>query len=194
MGQAGWCSLWSAAGVTLFGALPVALLVRSPGLLALVSQVSVAFIFFFALVVMVLAMLPSSSAGGYSLPHCCVASSPARDVRTLAVVCWLPTKVLGAAGTLLLWRPEGALIAFPVIAYGFTAHQFLFNICSSLKAPTVKNMTSVVQQVCGFALAWQQPVSAACPSGLRCCMQALFCCTMVYLTVGVCGYTAFKNR
>ena len=193
MGQARWCCLWSAAGVTFFGALPVALLVRSPGLLALVSQVSVAFIFFFALVVMVLAMLPSSSAGGCPLPHCCVASCPARDVRALAVVCLLPTKVLGA-GTLLLWRPEGALIAFPVVAYGFTAHQFLFSICSSLKAPTVKNMTSVVQQVCETAVAWQQPVGAACLSRLNSCMQALFCCTMVYLTVGVCGYTAFKNR
>lgn len=81
-----------------------------------------------------------------------------------------------------------------MIAYGFTAHQFLFSICSSLKAPTVTNMTSVVQQVWGVALVWQQPLSAACPSRLSCCMQALFCCTTVYLTVGVCGYTAFKNR
>ena len=180
--------------MTLFGALPVALLVRSPGLLALVSQVSVAFIFFFALVVMVLAMLPSSSAGGYPLP---------------TLLCGLTaSKALTHAGYCLPGRQQRCLVQahfccgdqrghslpFPVIAYGFTAHQFLFSICASLKAPTVKNMTSVVQQVCGMALAWQQPVSAACPSRLSRCMQALFCCTMVYLTVGVCGYTAFKNR
>jgi hypothetical protein len=52
-----------AAGITLFGALPVALLVKSPGVLALVSQVSVAFIFFFAAVVAVLSLSPSQHKG-----------------------------------------------------------------------------------------------------------------------------------
>lgn len=26
------------------------------------------------------------------------------------------------------------------------------------------------------------------------CLQAMFLCTLVYITVGVCGYTAFKER
>lgn len=26
------------------------------------------------------------------------------------------------------------------------------------------------------------------------CLQAMFLCTLVYITVGVCGYTAFKDR
>ena len=35
------------------------------------------------------------------------------------------------------------------------------------------------------------------PVGLRqhaVCVQAMFLCTLVYITVGVCGYTAFKER
>jgi len=58
-----------AAGITLFGALPVALLVKSPGVLALVSQVSVAFIFFFAAVVAVLSLSPSQHKGN-AQSHC----------------------------------------------------------------------------------------------------------------------------
>ncbi|KAL0050456.1 hypothetical protein WJX82_011533 [Trebouxia sp. C0006] len=121
-------------GITLFGALPVALLVKSPGVLALVSQVSVAFIFFFAAVVAVLSLSPSQH-----------------------------------KGPLLYWRPAGVLLAFPVVAYGFTTHHFIFVIYSSLKNPSVKRMTLVAQ-------------------------KAMFLCTLVYITVGVCGYTAFKDR
>ncbi|KAA6420194.1 MAG: hypothetical protein FRX49_09857 [Trebouxia sp. A1-2] len=121
-------------GITLFGALPVALLVKSPGVLALVSQVSVAFIFFFAAVVAVLSLSPTQH-----------------------------------KGPLLYWRPAGALVAFPVVAYGFTTHHFIFVIYSSLKSPSVKRMTLVAQ-------------------------KAMFLCTLVYITVGVCGYTAFKDR
>ena len=55
------------AGITLFGALPVALLVKSPGVLALVSQVSVAFIFFFAAVVAVLSLSPTQHKGGVNI-------------------------------------------------------------------------------------------------------------------------------
>ena len=51
------------AGITLFGALPVALLVKSPRVLALVSQASVAFVFFFAAVVAVLSLSPSQNTG-----------------------------------------------------------------------------------------------------------------------------------
>lgn len=52
-----------------------------------------------------------------------------------------------AAGPLLYWRPAGVLVAFPVVAYGFTTHHFLFVVYSSLKSPTVKRMTLVAQKV-----------------------------------------------
>ncbi|KAK9816581.1 hypothetical protein WJX72_002235 [[Myrmecia] bisecta] len=122
------------AGVTLFGALPVALLVRSQTVLSLVSQASVAMVLVFAGVLALLALAP-----------------------------------LPAAGALLYWRWEGVLVAFPVVAYGFTAHQFLFDIFASLRAPTTKRMTGVVQ-------------------------KAMFACTVVYLIVGVCGYATFRQR
>jgi amino acid permease len=51
------------------------------------------------------------------------------------------------AGPLELWRTDGLLIAFPVIAYGFTAHQFLFNIYATLRVPSVKRMVGVVHHV-----------------------------------------------
>ncbi len=51
------------------------------------------------------------------------------------------------AGPLILWRTDGLLIAFPVVAYGFTAHQFLFNIYATLRVPSVKRMVGVVQNV-----------------------------------------------
>ena len=50
-----------------------------------------------------------------------------------------------------MWRTEGILVAFPVVAYGFTAHQFLFNIYATLRVPSVKRMTGVVHQV------WNSP-------------------------------------
>ena len=49
------------AGMTLCGALPVALLVKSPAVLALVSQASVSFVFLFAVVVAVMSLSPSQS-------------------------------------------------------------------------------------------------------------------------------------
>lgn len=57
------------SGVTMFGALPVALLVKSPGVLALVSQASVAFVFFFAAVVAALSLAPSQHNGESSPLH-----------------------------------------------------------------------------------------------------------------------------
>lgn len=120
--------------VTCFGALPMALSVRSPQVLAMVSQASVAFVFFFAIIV--------------------------------AIICVSP---IHNAGALVMWRTEGILVAFPVVAYGFTAHQFLFNIYSTLRVPSVKRMTSVVQ-------------------------DAFLLCTLLYMTVGACGYAAFRAR
>ena len=46
-----------------------------------------------------------------------------------------------------MWRWDGLLVAFPVIAYGFTAHQFLFGIYTSLRAPSVRRMSDIVYKV-----------------------------------------------
>ena len=66
------------------------------------------------------------------------------------ILSWLTPELW--AGPLVLWRPEGILVAFPVVAYGFTAHQFLFNIYATLRVPSVKRMTGVVQNVCNLYL------------------------------------------
>ncbi|KAK9802660.1 hypothetical protein WJX73_002230, partial [Symbiochloris irregularis] len=126
------------AGITLFAVLPVALVVRSPEVLARVSQASVAFVFGFAAVVVYLALLAER-----------------------------PKQPKGAA--LEMWQWQGLLVAFPVIAYGFTAHQFLFGIYASLKAPSVRRMSTIVH-------------------------KALLVCTLVYVVVGVGGYVAFRQR
>lgn len=33
-----------------------------------------------------------------------------------------------------MWDPSGLLVAFPVVTYGFTAHQVLFSIYGSLRS------------------------------------------------------------
>ena len=52
----GGCGCWFCAGITLLGVWPVALVVRSPEVLARVSQASVTFVFAFAAVVAYLAL------------------------------------------------------------------------------------------------------------------------------------------
>jgi sodium-coupled neutral amino acid transporter 10 len=52
------------AGVTLFGALPVALIVRDHSIVAAFSTASVGFIMLFALVIFLFACLPSHVAAG----------------------------------------------------------------------------------------------------------------------------------
>lgn len=60
-----WGPGWT--GISVFGVLPVAMLVKSPEVLALVSQASVGFVFFFATVMAVLAFSPVDHAG--RIPH-----------------------------------------------------------------------------------------------------------------------------
>lgn len=122
------------AGITFMGALPIALLVRSPAVLAVVSQISVWFVIIFAAVIAMISLSPIHN-----------------------------------SGPVILWKPEGILIAFPLLAYGFTSQQFLFSVYSTLRAPSVQRMTSVVK-------------------------QALSACAVLYVIVGVCGYLAFRER
>lgn len=67
------------------------------------------------------------------------------------------------------WRWEGVLVAFPIVSYGFTAHQYLFQIYPSSQRPSMRKMTTMVQR--GMLL------SAA-----------------IYVAVGACGYGAFGER
>ena len=47
----------------------------------------------------------------------------------------------------MYWKVDGFLIAFPLLAYGFTSQQFVFGVYQSLRTPTIQRMTSVVKQV-----------------------------------------------
>ncbi|EFN58068.1 hypothetical protein CHLNCDRAFT_142340 [Chlorella variabilis] len=127
--------------VTMAGCLPVALLVKSAQLLTAVSSLSMVFLLFFCALI---ALLPFS-----------------------------PTPNTGARGggwrPLLWWRWEGVLVAFPIVSYGFTAHQYLFNIYPAAQRPSMRKMTAAVQR--GMLL------SAA-----------------IYVAVGACGYSAFGAR
>ena len=152
--------------------------------LAVVSQASVAFVFFFAFVVATICFSPIHSAGALNvisltsaslvkLQHVTVCQplvhvAPAsfnvfgaasrcdhrvivtfhrQERRVLLRACSCEATTEHYAGPLVLWRTDGLLVAFPVIAYGYTAHQFLFNIYATLRVPSVKRMVNVVQHV-----------------------------------------------
>lgn len=61
------------------------------------------------------------------------------------------------------------LVAFPVVAYGFTAHQILFSIYSSMRSASLKRMTGVIQ-------------------------KSMLMSSVVYIVVGACGFLAFGQR
>lgn len=105
-------------GVTVVGALPVALLVRDRHMISAFSAASVAFVLLFAAVIALLALAPTGAA------------------------------VTGAAaGRLLMWRSDGLLVALPVVAYGFTAHPYYLGIYSMLPAPSTGRMMQVTDMV-----------------------------------------------
>lgn len=79
----------------------------------------------------------------------------------LRLVCWW---------CCLHLRPlQGVLVSLPVMAYGFTAHQYYMGIFTMLKAPTIRKMKLVTD-------------------------AALLICAGVYWTVGVGGYATFGDR
>lgn len=86
-----------------------------------------------------------------------------------ALIALLPFSPTPNTGPLLWWRWEGVLVAFPIVSYGFTAHQYLFNIYPAAQRPSMRKMTAAVQR--GMLL------SAA-----------------IYVAVGACGYSAFGAR
>ena len=122
--------------VTICIAFPLALCVRSPRVLSLISQASVAFLLLFAAVLLAVALSSEAAVPLQSMEQ---------------------------------WRWHGLLTAFPLVAYSFTAHQVLFSIYSSTRAPSVKKMTRVVTTTIMAAAAF-------------------------HLVVGFSGYKAFGNR
>ncbi len=66
---------------------------------------------------------------------------------SMSSLCLPPAHAWDGAGPVVYWKLDGLLIAFPLLAYGFTSQQFVFGVYQSLRAPTVQRMTSVVKQV-----------------------------------------------
>lgn len=85
------------------------------------------------------------------------------------IIALLPFAPTVHTGALVWWRWEGVLVAFPIVSYGFTAHQYLFQIYPASQRPSLRKMTVMVQR--GMLL------SAA-----------------IYMAVGACGYGAFGER
>jgi len=104
----------------MFGALPVALVVRDHAVISAFSAASVAFVVLFAAVILFMAIAPGSTA---------VAA------------------VAAAAAPMSTWDPSGLLVALPVMAYSFTAHPYYLGIYEMLSAPSVKRMNAVTDQV-----------------------------------------------
>ncbi|GMH38063.1 hypothetical protein BSKO_05947 [Bryopsis sp. KO-2023] len=74
-----------------------------------------------------------------------------------------------SAGKIVMWNSKGILVAFPVMAYGFTIHTILFPVYALLRAPSSKKMSQAVS-------------------------QAMLVCCLVYMAVGFGGYMAYGQR
>ncbi len=191
-------------GVTLFAALPVALIVRDHAVVATFSTASVAFIVLFAIVVVGLAFLPSNAAltgarqraqrfrgagAKEAWPFPAFRSCPghvahrgserpnnlstrafkgdrtsptnptANGVGPFAPPPTPPCARTGASASLHVWQLDGLLVAFPVMAFSFTAHPYYLGIYSNLTAPSHSRMLYVTDMVRARALglAWARP-------------------------------------
>ncbi|KAJ9516084.1 hypothetical protein QJQ45_024517 [Haematococcus lacustris] len=137
-------------GVTLFGALPVALIVRDHHVMASFSMASVGFIVLFACVIVLFACLPT------------------------------PPYVAAAHGEIRMWRMDGLLVAFPVMAYSFTAHPYYLGIFTSMQKPTQAGMLHVTDTL---------TVAVWLPG-----CQSLALAGGLYWLVGLAGYVTFRSR
>ncbi|GIL69642.1 hypothetical protein Vretifemale_561, partial [Volvox reticuliferus] len=125
-------------GVSLFGALPVALWVRDHATIVTFMMASVGFVILFAVVVVIFSLAPHPAAAA-------------------------------VASSVTMWRPEGLLVAFPVIVYSFTAHPYYLGIFNNLRGATFTRMSRVTNVAMGLSGA-------------------------LYWIVGVFGYLTFRNR
>lgn len=108
-------------GITLFGALPIALIVRDPHVVATFSTASVGFVYLFGLVILTFALVPTA-------PHAVATTAAAAGASTPG---------------LLLWNMDGLLTAFPVMAYSFTAHPYYMGVYTQLAQPSTARMMHV---------------------------------------------------
>ncbi|MEW5298488.1 MAG: hypothetical protein WDW36_001604 [Sanguina aurantia] len=74
-----------------------------------------------------------------------------------------------ASGAVVMWRSEGLLVAFPVMAYGFTAHPYYLGIFQNLNGSGVRKMADVTDM--GMSIA-----------------------ATLYWVVGMGGYMTFRAR
>ncbi|WIA21553.1 hypothetical protein OEZ85_000749 [Tetradesmus obliquus] len=161
-------------GVTVVGALPVCLVVRDYALIAALSNASVVFVVIFAVVVFCTAFAPYAAAAlGFKWALSSVAAA-ASTAAAAAAGTGSGGAAAAAAATLMppvlhMWHVQGVLVSLPVMAYGFTAHQYYMGIYTMLKAPSVRKMKHVTD-------------------------LALLICAGVYWTVGVGGYATFGER
>jgi len=150
-------------GVTLAGALPVCLIVRDHALIAALSNASVLFVVIFALAVFFSAFAPYVAAVVGTAADATVAVAVGGNPAAIAAQLPLGPPVLH------MWHLQGVLVSLPVMAYGFTAHQYYMGIYTMLKAPSVRKMKLVTD-------------------------MALVICAGVYWTIGVGGYATFGER
>lgn len=68
-----------------------------------------------------------------------------------------------------LWRPTGAPIAIPVLAFAFSAHSLIFPVYASLKQPTPRRMGTIAR-------------------------RSLLAVSSIYGIIGVCGYKCARWR
>ena len=68
---------------------------------------------------------------------------------------------------LVLWKPSGLIVAFPIMLYSYTAHNVIFPIYHNLKVPSLGNIKSVTE-------------------------SALSIVYTVYIVVGSSGYLMFR--
>jgi len=119
--------------------LPICLLVSSGSSLASVSYASVGLV------------------GVFALTLVWFASSPPAD------------ELHDPKTPLLMWNGRGALIALPVVLFGFTAHVALLPVLNSLRRPSAPRIRRVLT-------------------------LSVVLCTVIYTTVGWAGYAAFGRR
>eukprot|EP00983_Pelagomonas_calceolata_P117005 1160374-Pelagomonas_calceolata.AAC.7 len=62
-------------------------------------------------------------------------------------ICLCMHHAAAATTAVQMWRPDGLLVAFPVMAYSFTAHPWYLGIFTSMQAPSVRRMTGVTDAV-----------------------------------------------
>jgi sodium-coupled neutral amino acid transporter 10 len=152
------------------------LVVRDHALIAALSNASVVFVVIFAVVVFCTAFAPYAAAAlgfQWALSSVTAAGTAAAAAGSAAAAA-AGTGAGSAAAALVppvlhMWHVQGVLVALPVMAYGFTAHQYYMGIYTMLKAPSVRKMKYVTD-------------------------LALLICAGVYWTVGVGGYATFGER